>query len=289
MAKLVLHGKKGTQREVTLDKQRVSIGRLEDNDICLQDKATSGHHAAVITIGKNSYLQDLKSTNGTLVNGMPVNKHTLKHGDVILIGRSHMSYVDEPETQRPDPEATMKVDHAQPSPLEAEKAAKPAAARVEPEKQETTVDDREEGAEYAPWAERVDKDAPPKDMVDNMLEAIRSHREHERTQEVRRKETVAQEWKKLIEATTTLKKRIAGNPRVKFFDIARDQSEILIRIQREGSRTGQHSILIARQHPHQPSPLETIWLIETGSPDKHKESCEEIMRDVMKTLAPLIA
>ena len=135
----------------------------------------------------------------------------------------------------------------------------------------------------------MDKDAPPKDMVDSMLEAIRSHREQERTLEIRRKEAVNREWRKLVDAAVALKKKVGGHPRVKFFDIARDQSEILIRIQREGSRGGQHTILIARQHPHNPSPLETIWLIESGNPDKHKESSEDIMRDVMKTLAPLIA
>jgi hypothetical protein len=146
-----------------------------------------------------------------------------------------------------------------------------------------------DAAEYAPWAERTGDGAPPKDMVDSMLNAIRSHREQERTLELRRREQVNQEWKKLLEAAATLKKRIGSHPRVKFFDIARDQSEVLIRIQREGGMTGQHTILLARQHPHNPSPLETIWLIESGRPDKHVDNCEDIMRDVMNTLAPLIA
>ena len=293
MAKLVLHSKEGAEREIPLDRQRVTIGRQADNDLSVNDKATSSHHAVIITIGRNSYLQDLKSTNGTLVNGKPVQKHTLRHGDVILIGRNHLSYVDTPESkptaEAPGDSPASKANGA-PSKV-ADAAAKPppssATGRLNPE---ATISEKPQPAtKYAPWEEHLDEGATPKDMVDNMLEAIRSHRTYERTLQTRRKESLNQEWKKLIEATTTLKKRIAGNPRVKFFDIARDQSEILIRIQREGRKTGQHSILIARNHPHNPSPTETIWLIESGEPEKNHDSCEDVMRSVMRTLAPLIA
>jgi pSer/pThr/pTyr-binding forkhead associated (FHA) protein len=288
MAKLVLHGKEGVTREIPLDRQRVTIGRRHDNDICLEDKATSSQHAAIITIGRNSYLQDLNSTNGTLVNGMPVQKHTLRHGDVILIGRNHLSFLDEPISQ---PQAT--AAPANGKPVAAGNPGNGAAApKANPEatlREDPQPAPRAAATDYAPWAEPVREGAPPKDMVDSMLNAIRSHREQERTLELRRREQVNQEWKKLLEAAATLKKRVGNHPRVKFFDIARDQSEVLIRIQREGGLTGQHTILIARQHPHNPSPLETIWLIESGRPDKHLDSCEEIMRDVMNTLAPLIA
>ncbi len=298
MAKLVFHAKGGATREIPLDRQRVTIGRRSDNDICLEDKATSSQHAAIITIGRNSYLQDLNSTNGTLVNGMPVQKHTLRHGDVILIGRNHISYLDEP-VKPAEASAPAANGKPIPTPAAAIATAAPAAAsaKAAPDPASTLRDDSPVAGgqpatgtpEYAPWAERNDEGAPPKDMVDSMLSAIRSHREQERTLELRRREQVGKEWKKLVEAAATLKKRIGAHPRVKFFDIARDQSEILIRIQREGGTTGQHTILIARQHPHNPSPLETIWLIESGRPDKHMESCEDIMRDVMNTLAPLIA
>ncbi|MGH8453335.1 MAG: FHA domain-containing protein [Nevskiales bacterium] len=280
MAKLVVHGKEGAQREILLGQQRVSIGRRNDNDVCFDDKATSSQHAVIITIGKNSYLQDLKSTNGTLVNGTPVQKHTLKHGDVILIGRNHLSYVDEPDS-KPAPILP---------PIANVSNAKPSGMQPEPVNPEATLNQKiEQESRYEPWAERVTENAPPKTMVDNMLDAIRSHRELERTLQTRKQESLDQEWKKLIEAAQALKKRVAGHPQVKFFDISRQQDEIMIRIQRGGEKTGQHAILISRQHPHNPSPHETIWLLESGNPDKRFETCEDIMRNVMSTLAPLIA
>lgn len=300
MAKLIIHGKDGAQREVPLGQQRITIGRHSDNDICIDDKATSSQHAAIITIGRNCYLQDLKSTNGTLVNGTPVQKHTLKHGDVILIGRNHLSYMDEPESQSAavaTPAASTANGNSvsaiappapRPAPLSQPQVAVATVASVKSDSELSQEIDKE--GRYQPWAERsLDENAPPKNMVDSMLDAIRSHREQERTLEVRRKDKVDSEWKKLVEAAQTLKKRVTGHPRVKFFDISRNHADILIRIQRTDEKTGQHSILISRQHPHNPSPIETIWLIETGRPDKHCDSCEDIMRDLMNTLAPLIA
>ena len=72
MGKLIVTEADGKSRELALDKERVTIGRHADNDIALNDKAVSGHHAVVITILSDSFLEDLDSTNGTLVNGKQV-------------------------------------------------------------------------------------------------------------------------------------------------------------------------------------------------------------------------
>lgn len=92
MGKLIITESSGTTRELVLDKERVSIGRHADNDICLNDKAVSGHHAVIITILTDSFLEDLDSTNGTLVNSMQVAKHSLASGDTISIGRNTIVY-----------------------------------------------------------------------------------------------------------------------------------------------------------------------------------------------------
>ena len=69
MGKLVLLHADGKAREIRLDRERITIGRRADNDICLPYPAVSGEHAAVVTILADSFLEDLGSTNGTLVNG----------------------------------------------------------------------------------------------------------------------------------------------------------------------------------------------------------------------------
>jgi len=92
MSKLILFLADGTTMDVPLRRERTTIGRRPDNDVCLPNLAVSGEHAAVVTILADSFLEDLGSTNGTLVNGKPVAKHFLRDGDHIDIGRHVLVY-----------------------------------------------------------------------------------------------------------------------------------------------------------------------------------------------------
>ena len=96
MAKLVLSMDGLVLKEIPLTKERTTIGRRPSNDIQIDNLAISGQHAAVVTILNDSFLEDLNSTNGTLVNGQPVKKHILKHGDVIELGKYKLKYIVEP-------------------------------------------------------------------------------------------------------------------------------------------------------------------------------------------------
>jgi pSer/pThr/pTyr-binding forkhead associated (FHA) protein len=88
MAKLVL-GFQGTiLEEFPLSRERVSIGRAPDNDICIENLAVNGHHAVIDTILKDSFLIDLDSTNGTFVNGSAITRHHLLNGDYITMGNA---------------------------------------------------------------------------------------------------------------------------------------------------------------------------------------------------------
>jgi predicted component of type VI protein secretion system len=92
MAKLVLHLEDGTTLDIPLDHERITIGRRADNDVCLPNLAVSGEHAAVVTILADSFLEDLGSTNGTLVNGNAIVKHFLRDRDEIDVGQHKLVY-----------------------------------------------------------------------------------------------------------------------------------------------------------------------------------------------------
>ncbi len=71
MAKLVMVLADGTTMEVPLRRERIVIGRRADNTghLLCRTSPSAGEHAAVVTILTDSFLEDLGSTNGTLVNG----------------------------------------------------------------------------------------------------------------------------------------------------------------------------------------------------------------------------
>jgi pSer/pThr/pTyr-binding forkhead associated (FHA) protein len=93
MAKVILTMEGQVLREYPLAKERTTIGRRPHNDIVIENLAISGEHAVVVTILNDSFLEDLGSTNGTMVNGAPVKKHFLQNNDVIELGKYRIRYL----------------------------------------------------------------------------------------------------------------------------------------------------------------------------------------------------
>jgi general secretion pathway protein A len=75
-----------------ITKEVTTIGRIPSNEIHVSVKSVSMHHAKVISFHKNFFLEDLRSTNGTLVNGHRINKCVLKAGDKISFAQVNMEY-----------------------------------------------------------------------------------------------------------------------------------------------------------------------------------------------------
>src|SRR5512137_896647 len=110
MARLVLSLDGQVLAEYNMSKERYTIGRLPDNDIRIDNAAVSGHHALIINILNDSFLEDLNSTNGTYVNGKIIKKHALQHGDVITVGHHALRFVDsETEESQDEFEKTMVI------------------------------------------------------------------------------------------------------------------------------------------------------------------------------------
>ncbi|MEJ8845215.1 FHA domain-containing protein [Variovorax rhizosphaerae] len=80
-------------KEVTLAKDRTTLGRRPYNDIVIDNLAISGEHAVLHMIGSDVYLEDLNSTNGTYVNARAIKKQALEHNDVIEVGKYKIRYI----------------------------------------------------------------------------------------------------------------------------------------------------------------------------------------------------
>ena len=86
--------------EYALDTKHLSVGRKHSNDIQLNDLTVSGRHAMISSsLPDQVFVEDLGSTNGTLVNGNHIKKSTLNHGDIIQMGHHQFTFLSEGEAK----------------------------------------------------------------------------------------------------------------------------------------------------------------------------------------------
>jgi pSer/pThr/pTyr-binding forkhead associated (FHA) protein len=95
MAKLILRFEQNILKEVSLGQDALTIGRLPDNALQIDNLAVSGHHAKIYYDQDHYVVEDLGSLNGTYVNNQRVGKATLKSGDQVTIGKHMVQFKDE--------------------------------------------------------------------------------------------------------------------------------------------------------------------------------------------------
>jgi len=82
---------KGSRFLITAD--GVSIGRSSESSIFLDDITVSRTHATIVKKDKSFVLKDSGSLNGTYINNISVNEHTLVSGDEFQIGKFHLLFI----------------------------------------------------------------------------------------------------------------------------------------------------------------------------------------------------
>ncbi len=80
-------------QEFELDKPAMVIGRTDENDICVNHRSISRHHAKVVRENSTYSVVDLHSANGVRVNGDEYGKVELRPGDLVDLGHVRFRYV----------------------------------------------------------------------------------------------------------------------------------------------------------------------------------------------------
>lgn len=92
-AKLVCVSTQYAGTEYEINKTEVVIGRTDENDIAIDHRSVSRQHAKIVFDGTNYKVIDLKSANGTLVNGEEYAQVDLKAGDQLELGHVLFRFV----------------------------------------------------------------------------------------------------------------------------------------------------------------------------------------------------
>jgi len=107
----------GDKAQCPIHTEKLSIGRVSDNDIVIEDKSVSAHHAVILLAQssddgeeKSYVIEDLGSTNKTYINNTAITNHKLIDGDIIKIGKTKLKFSSEDcEPPATDFEQTIKI------------------------------------------------------------------------------------------------------------------------------------------------------------------------------------
>ncbi len=93
---VVVSSSTGRDQRLVFDKREITIGRVNGNDVVLPHDSVSRRHARIVVKDERFILVDLKSTNGTFVNGGRLTSpRVLRDGDRIWIGQCRISVEEE--------------------------------------------------------------------------------------------------------------------------------------------------------------------------------------------------
>jgi general secretion pathway protein A len=114
-----------TLHDLPMRPGRIIVGRTTDNDLQIDSRFVSRHHCQIIITAHSCVIEDLNSTNGIYVQSRRVRRHYLNDGDVVVIGKHELIYVDDrlprvkgsfthtiPGTQ--DPDASHEAEEEEP-------------------------------------------------------------------------------------------------------------------------------------------------------------------------------
>lgn len=116
MSKLIVKFNNEVVDHIDVKQGDMKVGRRPGCEVFLDNLAVSGEHANIFTIGDDSFIQDLNSTNGTFINNKKITKHHLRNGDAVVIGKHTLVYLTEQGEAAPQDFAKTVIINAAPRP-----------------------------------------------------------------------------------------------------------------------------------------------------------------------------
>jgi len=97
VTRVLIGSVEGQELRFPLFKNRLTIGRTDQNDIQLKASYVSRRHAVMVTDGEKTRVIDWGSKNGVFVNSSRITEHFLSNGDTVTIGTADFRYEERPK------------------------------------------------------------------------------------------------------------------------------------------------------------------------------------------------
>ncbi len=121
-------------------------------------------------------------------------------------------------------------------------------------------------------------------QLDETVNAIESHRDWRSKQRAEEEAKLDQAWKDVLKAATQLRGKLRENPKLRYFSIARDGSQVAVSFRLGGG--GSHLLTLYRNHPEDKFPATTaIWCREEGKLDTRFHSSEDAVQALVQHCA----
>ncbi|MDH5425453.1 MAG: FHA domain-containing protein [Gammaproteobacteria bacterium] len=101
MTKVTIFQDLKIKSEYEITSNTTTIGRHDNNDICIDNLSISGRHAQILKAGDDYFIEDLNSSNGTYVNGNLIKKYLLSNGNEIRIGKYELKFQTDSAAAKP--------------------------------------------------------------------------------------------------------------------------------------------------------------------------------------------
>ena len=102
MAKLVFDPNSANSRGIIFDRDILTVGQSDDNNVCVQGDGIAPHHIRFERSEGLTFVVDLGSESGTFVDGLPIDRHALGHRAVVKVGDLEILYLEENTPSSPD-------------------------------------------------------------------------------------------------------------------------------------------------------------------------------------------
>ncbi|GEM_PF-2373527 len=143
MAQILIESGEGKGRRFRIGKIAI-IGRLKSCDIPIKDPKASRNNTKISATSQGFVVEDLDSSNGTLLNGKRVDRGRLRSGDRIKIGKTVLLFrhaparatPTEPKTEAPSKRPAAEPEQAPPKPSTPSHTPAPASAGTDPKDRE---------------------------------------------------------------------------------------------------------------------------------------------------------